>query len=241
MRTGTLAVVGLALLVSGNSILGNTATDHLVHPYRDKDWGVAGYWSLLKKKLFLTPAKAGRILVSPSMGAFGEYTFAFDEDRDRSITVITYARASRNIWGTISDRELAPSRDKSTLQDWEKAPLRITRREIPLPSPTAAALRAAIAEMLRGTRDKWPGGELMAVDGTDFQFWLKKDGKTSTGVISPDMTGRNVSELRDLVGVLTKYCESLPERRSSVAQEIEKRAIRLSKRLETSTLPPTTH
>ena len=71
-----MVVVAFVYSCAVCSLVARAPDDHLVRPYVDRDWGVRGYASLLEKKLFVTPAGYGRILVLPSAGSLGEYALS---------------------------------------------------------------------------------------------------------------------------------------------------------------------
>src|SRR4051812_39711253 len=106
------------LVFSARSLCASTPGDHLVPPYSDRDWGVPGYNSLVEKKLFITPASYGRILVRPSMGSQGEYAFSLYRIGNDSVQ-ITYTKASRNIWSYLSAKRFAVSRSSFPREPWE--------------------------------------------------------------------------------------------------------------------------
>src|SRR4051812_24952521 len=202
MRACTVIV---ALVFScAPALLANTPEDHLVRPYEDRDWGVPGYATFLEKKLFITPVSYGRILVLPSGGSFGEYSLSlYRSSRDEGVN-LTYVSASRSVWSYLSDKS---SRQRSGIHEpWEDAPLRFNRSDATLPMAAGIALRSALAAMIQTTRGKWPGGTAIVLDGYDIQFSVVEGGKTITGVMTAGLSGKNLSELRELVELLKTYC-----------------------------------
>jgi hypothetical protein len=88
-----------------------------------------------------------------------------------------------------------------------------------------AALRAALPAMLHATRGRYPGDTGgVIVDGYDVEFSLTERGTTMRGVITPNVSGKNVSELHKLVDLLESYCQAQSARQASLAVEIERKA-----------------
>jgi len=215
--------IAVVCLFGVRSIVARASEDHLVRPYEDRDWGVPGYASFLQKKLFLTRATYGRILVLPSAGSLGEYSLSLYVSSRAGLVSVTYVRASRNVWSYLSDKS-SPSSGKGVHEAWEDAPLRFTRSDATLPIAAAAPLRGALAAMLRRTNGRWPGGTRVIVDGYDMQFSLTDGGKTMAGVITAGLSGKNVSELQKIVELLKTYCETSPSNQASLATQIERKA-----------------
>ncbi len=209
-------------LFAMRSLLAN-APDHLVPPYEDRDWGVSDYAALLENKLFLTPATYGRVLVRPSAGSIGESSLSLHPSSHEGTVSVTYVRASRNVWYYLSYPP-SPASRHSAHEAWEDAPLRFSRSDATLPASAGAALRAALAAMLRGTRGRYPGTTRVIVDGYDIQFSLVESGKTMRGVITAGLTGKNVSELEKVVDLLESFCQAPSARQASLATQIERKA-----------------
>lgn len=222
MRRPSILAIAIFLQACAHSGRASASDDHLVQPYFDRDWGAPGYASLLQKKLFLTAADYGRVIVRPSPASIGEYAisvYSADSEKDAHITL---TRAGRNLWYQRSyQREKTVSDDPYA----SSAPIKVTRIDATLPVSTALAIRAAWAEMLRGTAGKWPGrGDRIVLDGTDIEFALIEGGKKMTGVIAAGATGKNTLQLRKLSELLERYCTASPSQRSSIASEIETKA-----------------
>jgi hypothetical protein len=216
-------VIAVASFIAVRSLLA-TAPDHLVPPYEDRDWGVRGYASTLKKHLFLTPATYGRILVLPSAGSIGEYSLSIYPNPQGAVVRVTLVRASKNVWSDLSAK-VASHAAPAVHEPWEVAPLRFHRSDATLSMSAGAALRAAFAAMLQHTRGRYPGySGGVIVDGTDIEFSLAERGMTMRGVITPNVSGTNVSELRKLVDLLERYCQGQSARQASLAAEIERKA-----------------
>lgn len=219
--------------LGAQALLASASGDHLVRPYEDRDWGVRGYAAFLEKKLFVTPVSYGRILVLPSAGSIGEYSLSlYPSSRGEGVR-LTYVRASRNVWSSLSEKS-SPSRSSGVHEAWENAPLRFKRSDATLPMAAGAAVRAALAAMIRKTHGTWPGGTEITLDGSDLQFSLVERGRTMTGVITAGLTGRNVEELRKIVGLLKTYCEASPSQQASLASRIERKAREIATRASES-------
>jgi hypothetical protein len=222
-----MLATGTILALSVGALFASTPGDHLVHPYQDKDWGERGYAALLEKNLFVSPATYGRVVVRPSMGSLGEYSFALYPIANHSSAQITYTKASRNIWSDLRDQHIP--RGTYQREPWEDAPLRFSRSDVKLPLSTAVAFRAALREMLRHTSGDWIG---LGFDGTDIECSLAENGKIVTGVILAGLPGKNVSELRKLAYSLKTYCEAAEPQRAALAADIERRAKRFFARIK---------
>jgi hypothetical protein len=221
MRADTV-IVAIVCFIAVSSLA--SAEDHLVPPYKDSDWGLRGYALFLQKHLFLTPATYGRVLVHPSPASIGEYSLSIYPTREPGLVHVSLVRASRNVWSYLTDKK-----DGVTVppvhEPWEVAPLRFHRSDATLPMSAGAALRAAFAAMLHGTRGRYPGySGGVYVDGYDIEFSLTEGSATLRGVITPNVTGKNVSELRKLVDLLESYCQAQSGRRASLAGDIERKA-----------------
>ncbi len=221
--------IAVVCLFGVRSLVADASEDHLVRPYEDRDWGVRGYASFLEKKLFITPATYGRILVLPSAGSLGEYSLSLYLSSRAGLVSVTYVRASRNVWSYLSDKS-SPSSRQGVHEAWEDAPLRFTRSDATLPIAAAAPLRGALAAMLRRTHGKWPGGTRVIVDGYDVQFSLPAGGKIMAGVITAGLRGKNVSELQKIVEMLKTYCETSRSHQASLATQIERKAKQITVR-----------
>jgi hypothetical protein len=197
------------------------ADDHLVPVDPDRGAGVPDYGALLQKKLFVTPANYGRVLVLPSAASLGEYALSLYSTASKNVHNITYTKAARNLWYQRSLRGSLSLRDDPYSS---QEPIRITRIDAVLPPSTALAIRAAWTEALRGTAPHSRGGPIV-VDGADFEFSLVDRGKTATGVIMPGMReGKSMSQLIAVTELLETYCKAGPNQRAHIALQIEKRA-----------------
>jgi hypothetical protein len=79
--------------------------------------------------------------------------------------------------------------------------------------------------MLHDTRGRYPGySGGVIVDGYDTEFSLSERGRTMRGVITPNVSGKNVSELHKLVDLLESYCQAQSARQASLAGDIERKA-----------------
>lgn len=225
-RAVTIAVAVVAAVTSRLA----SAEDHLVPPYEDRDWGLSGYASFLEKHLFVTPATYGRIRVQLSPTSFGEYSLSIYPSAAPSVVNITLVKASRNVWSYLTDKKhgtVVPPVHEA----WEVAPLRFHRSDAVLPISVGAALRAALAAMLRETRGRYPGySGGVIVDGYDIEFSLAEHGRTMRGVITANVSGTKVSALYKLVDLLEAYCESPPRRQAALAAEIENKAKSIASR-----------
>jgi hypothetical protein len=222
MQRHSILAIAIFLQACINSGTAGASDDHLVQPYSDRDWGAPGYASSLQKKLVLTTADYGRVLVRPSPASIGEYVISVYSADSGKEAHITLTRAGRNLWyqhsyqkeKTVSDDPYASS-----------APIKVTRIDATLPVSTARAIRSAWAEMLRGTAGKWPGqGNRIVLDGTDIEFSLIDGGKKMTGVIAAGATGKNTLQLRKLSELLERYCTAPPSQRRSIASQMETKA-----------------
>lgn len=225
MRARTVAIV-FVYSCTLHLVLAS-APDHLVPPYQDQDWGIRGYGSFLEKKLFLTPADYGRILVLPSAGSIGEYSLSIYPSSRAGVVGITYVKASRNIWTYLSAKS-SKATPPPVHEVWEVAPLRFNRIDATLSESAGGALRGALAAMIRGTRGQYPGTTRVIVDGYDIQFSVVESGKTITGVITAGLSGKNVSELHKLVDLLANYCQAPANRRDPLMNEIKRKATQVA-------------
>ncbi len=215
--------IAVASLMAVRSLLAG-APDHLVPPYEDRDSGVRGYASFLERHLFLTPATYGRVLVQLSPASFGEYSLSVYPNPQAGVVRVTLVRASRNVWSYLSDKKHGHA-VPAVHEPWEVAPLRFHRSDATLSMSAGAALRAAFAAMLQDTRGRYPGySGGVIVDGYDIEFSLAERGMMMRGVITANVSGKNVSELRKLVDLLERYCQAQSARQASLAGEIERKA-----------------
>jgi hypothetical protein len=230
MRTSIVIVVLMYACARG--LLAGAPSDHLVRPYEDRDWGVPGYAAFLEKKLLTTPASYGRILVLPSGGSYGEYSLSLYQGSRAEGVKLTYVSASRSVWSYLSDKS---SRQRPGVHEpWQDAPLRLNRSDATLPMAAGVALRSALAAMIRRTRGEWPGGTAIALDGSDIQFSLVESGRTMTGVMTAGLSGKNLSEMRELVGLLKTYCGTSRSHQASLATRIERKAKEIATRANTA-------
>jgi hypothetical protein len=216
-------IIAVACLGIAPSLVAS-APDHLVPPYEDRDWGLRGYASFVQKHLFLTPATYGRILVHPSPASIGEYSLSIYPSREPGLVHVTLVRASRNVWSYLSDKRHGVA-VPPIHEPWEVAPLRFHRSDATLPMSAGAALRAVFAIMLHDTRGRYPGySGGVIVDGYDIEFSLSGRDMTMRGVITANVSGKNVSELRKLVDLLESYCQAQSARQASLVGDIERKA-----------------
>jgi hypothetical protein len=209
------AVLSLASSASSSGI----AEDHLFPPDLTGD-GVPDYRPLLGKKLMVTSADCGRLLVLPSPASLGENSVAVFSRGSQCY--ITYTKAARNLWYQKMNQDHPIKDDPYASSE----PIKITRIDSPFPTSTALAVRRVWKEMLRRVaQGSQKGGvERVVLDGTDFEFWLVDGTQSVGGTIPPGIDGKNTSALLKIGRLLIDYCETGTARRSRIAEEIESKA-----------------
>jgi hypothetical protein len=213
----------LSLLVLADSVVATTSEDHLVPRFPDSAWGVPGYYTLLQKKLFLTRADYGRVLLLQSLT--GECALAVYSSGSNG-AYVTCTKADEDLWQQRSSALYAVPKNPAA----DKRRIHITRVDAPLAISTAVAIRDALAAMLRQTVPNRVGGPIV-VDGTYIEFSLAAADKTMIGAVIPGMHSKNTSELAKIAYMLKTYCTAPSDQRSALAAQIETRAKNLARNL----------
>jgi hypothetical protein len=182
------------------------------------DTGLPDYHTVLDRKLSLTPADCGRLLVLPSPASQGEEAVSIWSNGSRHR--ITYTKASRNIWYA----EMSPKDP-----DYH-GPVRIFRADADIPASTALAIRRAWTEMLRRTASTGYHTERVPIHPTEYEFSLRDGAQTRIGTVIDALSGKRTSELIGVAHLLIDYCRSDDIKRGHIAREIEHKATRLASR-----------
>ena len=213
----------LSLVVLAHGVVAATSEDHLVPRFPDSSWGVPGYYALLQKKLFLTRADYGRVLLLQSFT--GECALAVYPSGSNT-AYVTCTKADEDLWQQRSSALYSVPKDPAA----DKRQIHITRVDAPLTISTAVAIRDALAAMLRHTAPYRAGGPIV-VDGTYIEFSLARADETVIGAVIPGMHSKNTSELAKIAYMLKTYCTTPSHQRIALAAQIETRAKLLSRNL----------
>ena len=138
------------LMGSGQQLDPKEQTDHLVPVVSHIE---PAYMQLLSRRLFLSAANYGRILVMPSTNE-GEYAISIYSQptrKGRNETAVTCTRAEKNLWYSMFQSQ-------QTKASTPTVPVR--RTDTPIPKSTALALSKAIKQMIVRSRSSqsWPRG-----------------------------------------------------------------------------------
>ena len=208
---------GMALLVSvwltertchGQTHL-NTGEDHLISPVDEE----ISYKEFLKKKLFVTPADYGRILIMPS-GVEGETSVALYSEKSRDGSVefkITCTKAAANLWYATSESN--PKRSQNPA-------INVARCDTTIPQKTMEAVRDALMAEIK-QRHPLGGHGAVYVDGTEIEFSVpQNNGDVAIGILAPTTKGPKMTQLTKLAKALADYCMD-PKHRAKAITEIE--------------------
>ena len=173
---------------------------------------------LLERKLFLSSANDGRIIVMPP-GIHGEYSVAIHSDPASSTgTTITYTEAARNISApVVADlvQGISPKDERGVL---------VRRLNVPIENSIAAGvssvLRQSVGRAHPLPKIGWIATDIV-LDGTS--YWFLANGRSSKpmqGLLGPTMKGRYTDGLRRLTQHLVDYCLAKADGRTEMSTKI---------------------
>src|ERR1700730_3229197 len=150
--------------------------DHLVPPVGEEE---VSYKEFLKKKLFVTPADYGRILIMPS-GIEGEASIALYSKKGRNGRPefeITCTKAAANLCYETSEPNTKRSQNPA---------INVARCDATIPQITVEAVRDALkTEIERG--HPLGGHGAVYVDGTEIEFTLPRSNEDlAVGILAPN-------------------------------------------------------
>lgn len=179
------------------------------------------YEKLLDRRLFVTPANYGRIVILASPASVGELAIAIYSKRSIADEVwITATRAERNLWAAEFGED--PS--------FPKIPaVQVSRCDALFPKSTSAAVSSAIKRMVKESRPLSKNGRII-VDATDIVFAVQdREEKGMRALLTPEAQGKNTAALRRLVRLLESYCGAKPSTQQSLSKKIETEAKSLTR------------
>lgn len=175
------------------------------------------YYTLLSRKLFVTPSNFVRVVDLSS--AVSESSFAIYLKLGGSKEAfITYTEANENLWYAGSDEQFRFTKDPR---------VKIVRIDASFPYSLAVSVSEAIKRQLSQTRPP-VRGHLVTVHGRAIEFSIKAPGAvTVRGLLPPYAQGKDSDGLRQLVDLLKKYCQVGPVERTELHRRIENEVRRL--------------
>lgn len=194
--------------------------DHLV-PFRPSIFDKLR--PLLYKKLLVTQGDHGRMVEFVGDPYRGEFAVSVQCDERPGVEKrcsVTLVKATRN-FGALLEENL----EKGSLDALEK--IRVVRRDAPIASSTASAIRTTWRKFLRDIRPRRPN-ESVVMDAERIEFFVGAPTTAKNFGEVPDHYGPSISSLVELGRALARYCEAGKSSRVRMAAMIESDAKRLA-------------
>jgi len=194
--------------------------DHLV-PFRPSIFDKLR--PLLYKKLLVTKGNYGRMVEFVGDPYRGEFAVSVQCDEGTGVEKqcsVTLVKATRNL-GALLEENL----EKGSLDALEK--ISVVRRDAPIASSTASAIRSTWIKFLRDIRRRRPNGSVV-MDAERIEFFVGAPTPTRDFGEVPDHYGQSISNLVELGRALARYCEEAESSRVQMAAKIESDAKRLA-------------
>jgi hypothetical protein len=192
------------------------ADDHLI-PVGDRM--NSSYESVLRRRLFVTRANLGRIIVLPSNATEGEtavslYSDAAGESR------VTLTRAKRNLWWAEFGKD----------PDFRKGPAPgVTRVNASIPPEVGERIFQALRRAILRTRPLRNQNNTVIVDSTAIVFVTNGENERRRyGLLTPYAAGKNGESMRRLTALLQQYCDASTAQRVALLRKIEAQVARLA-------------